>query len=550
MELYGIVDRIDEVDDDGEPVLELIDYKAGSADPLEGAGQARLRRHAARLLCGAGGRGDRQAGAGGLSAARGARGTRHRAAQGGGGERPRADRRRRRSTSRGCAAARRCARWARARCASGATCAASAVATTGRPRSRSRRLPGRRPDDERRPGPAGRRRAGLAGSLLRHRLRPGDAASWSRPAPARARPGCWCRASLRALLDGVAAARDPRHHLHPRRRRRDARAARRVARRMVDAAPSVEAARRARSGMRGVGPDDAVRLEPALRALAWPPARQPGGRSQMRTFHAWFVQLLRARAAGDARVGSACSADMSLIEDVVDLRAPVFRAFHAAVLRDPALRADYGAMVATRGRHMLDLWLGRAWQRRMEIRPGRRGRHARGQRRAGCGVVGRARGHGRPGAAGRRRRWRERLLALAAASAAAQEQDAARRRRRDRRGATRCRRRARASRRLIRRCSPETARRARTCPSRRRWPRPASSLSRLHEQVAPARRPARAPAHGPARARAARRARRPQAAHGFADMADLERLRARAAARRRPRRLGAGAARRCACATC
>jgi len=30
VELYGIVDRIDEVDEDGEPVLELIDYKAGS----------------------------------------------------------------------------------------------------------------------------------------------------------------------------------------------------------------------------------------------------------------------------------------------------------------------------------------------------------------------------------------------------------------------------------------------------------------------------------------------------------------------------------------
>jgi ATP-dependent helicase/nuclease subunit B len=28
--VYGIVDRIDEIDDDGEPVLELIDYKAGS----------------------------------------------------------------------------------------------------------------------------------------------------------------------------------------------------------------------------------------------------------------------------------------------------------------------------------------------------------------------------------------------------------------------------------------------------------------------------------------------------------------------------------------
>ena len=117
--------------------------------------------------------------------------------------------------------------------------------------------------------------------------------------------------------------------------------------------------------MRGVGPDDAVRLEPALRALHGK-LLDSGRPVAVLTFHAWFVQLLRL-APLEMLESLGLQRDMSLIEDDVDLRAPVFRAFHAAVLRDPALRADYGAIVAMRGRHMLDLWLGRAWQRRMEI---------------------------------------------------------------------------------------------------------------------------------------------------------------------------------------
>jgi ATP-dependent helicase/nuclease subunit A len=44
--------------------------------------------------------------------------------------------------------------------------------------------------------------------------------------------------------------------------------------------------------MRGIGPDDAVRLEPALRALHG--RLLDSGRSvAVLTFHAWFVQLLR-----------------------------------------------------------------------------------------------------------------------------------------------------------------------------------------------------------------------------------------------------------------
>ena len=117
--------------------------------------------------------------------------------------------------------------------------------------------------------------------------------------------------------------------------------------------------------MRGIGTDDALRLEPALRAIHG--RLLEGGRPvAVLTFHAWFVQLLRL-APLEMLESLGLQPDMALIEDDIDLRAPVFRAFHAAVLRDADLRADYGAMVAARGRFMLEQWLNRAWQRRMEI---------------------------------------------------------------------------------------------------------------------------------------------------------------------------------------
>ncbi len=117
--------------------------------------------------------------------------------------------------------------------------------------------------------------------------------------------------------------------------------------------------------MRGLSETDAMRLEPELRALHG--RLLDGGRPvAVLTFHAWFVQLLRL-APLEMLEPLGLQPEMALIEDDSDLRAPVFRAFQAAVLRDPGLRADYGAMIASRGRHSFDQWLGRAWQRRIEI---------------------------------------------------------------------------------------------------------------------------------------------------------------------------------------
>ena len=43
------------------------------------------------------------------------------------------------------------------------------------------------------------------------------------------------------------------------------------------------------------------------------------------------------------------------------------RAFHAALLRDEALRADHAAATAARGRHQLRVWLDAVWDRRVEF---------------------------------------------------------------------------------------------------------------------------------------------------------------------------------------
>jgi ATP-dependent helicase/nuclease subunit A len=92
-----------------------------------------------------------------------------------------------------------------------------------------------------------------------------------------------------------------------------------------------------------------------------------GGRGVgVRTFHAWFSQLLRAaplELLDELGIPSAAE----LVEDLDDLKPELMRRFHAAVLADPALHAHYTALVAARGRHTLLNWLTAAWDKRVEI---------------------------------------------------------------------------------------------------------------------------------------------------------------------------------------
>jgi len=90
---------------------------------------------------------------------------------------------------------------------------------------------------------------------------------------------------------------------------------------------------------------------------------------EVRTFHAWFSQLLRA-APLDLLAELGLGPDMQLVEDLDDLRPDLFRRFHAAVLADAGLLADYRALASSRGRTTLQKWLEAAWQRRVEIELG------------------------------------------------------------------------------------------------------------------------------------------------------------------------------------
>lgn len=92
-----------------------------------------------------------------------------------------------------------------------------------------------------------------------------------------------------------------------------------------------------------------------------------GGRMvEIRTFHAWFSQLLRG--APLALLGRLqLSPNMRLLEDATDHEPAIFRRFHKRVLADPALCADYHAQVQLRGRSSFQRWLQLALGKRIEI---------------------------------------------------------------------------------------------------------------------------------------------------------------------------------------
>jgi ATP-dependent helicase/nuclease subunit A len=87
---------------------------------------------------------------------------------------------------------------------------------------------------------------------------------------------------------------------------------------------------------------------------------------EVRTFHAWYTQLLRA-APMDLLADLGLAPDMTPLEDISDLKPALMRAFHAAVLADEALRRDYTMLSLRHGRFLLDAWFAAALSRRAEI---------------------------------------------------------------------------------------------------------------------------------------------------------------------------------------
>ena len=132
------------------------------------------------------------------------------------------------------------------------------------------------------------------------------------------------------------------------------------------AAPACDVEHRVQAlRQRGLADADARALEPALAGL-YQRVLASGRTVEIRTFHAWFAQLLRA-APMDMLAELGLQPDMALIEDLDEHLPEVYRRFHAAVIADPAARADFDAQVLLRGRSQLRKWLDTALQKRIEI---------------------------------------------------------------------------------------------------------------------------------------------------------------------------------------
>ncbi|OYT99428.1 MAG: DNA helicase UvrD [Burkholderiales bacterium PBB1] len=116
---------------------------------------------------------------------------------------------------------------------------------------------------------------------------------------------------------------------------------------------------------RGLDAAAAQALAPALAGLQQ--RLQKAGRAvEIRTFHAWFSQLLKA-APLDLLIELGIQRDAQIIDDLADHESEVYRRFHAAVLANEGLRADFHHLVQQRGRSQLRKWLDAAWAKRVEI---------------------------------------------------------------------------------------------------------------------------------------------------------------------------------------
>ncbi len=117
---------------------------------------------------------------------------------------------------------------------------------------------------------------------------------------------------------------------------------------------------------RGLSEAEAASAEPALAALHERLLR--GGRFvEIRTFHAWFAQLLRT-APLEFLQAQNVAPELQLIEDESDLLPELWQRFHGAVLADAALLDDYQTQVTARGRHVLQNWLLAGFGKRVELR--------------------------------------------------------------------------------------------------------------------------------------------------------------------------------------
>ncbi|MFT3955285.1 MAG: UvrD-helicase domain-containing protein [Piscinibacter sp.] len=126
-----------------------------------------------------------------------------------------------------------------------------------------------------------------------------------------------------------------------------------------------DAGRIAELRARGVAAADAARLARDLGGLQRR-LLEAGRAVEVRTFHAWFAQLLKA-APYELLDEIGIDPDGELLQELDDHRAEILRRFHAALIADPPRRADYEALVAARGRSQAAKWLDTVLARRVEL---------------------------------------------------------------------------------------------------------------------------------------------------------------------------------------
>lgn len=115
----------------------------------------------------------------------------------------------------------------------------------------------------------------------------------------------------------------------------------------------------------GLGPEAALQRAEALIGLQARVLRS-GRAVEVRTFHAWYAQLLRA-APLELLASLGLAPGLALLESNHELRPALMHALHRHLLDDAALRADFERLSARHGRTRLDEWLWKSVERRIEI---------------------------------------------------------------------------------------------------------------------------------------------------------------------------------------
>ncbi|WP_416763208.1 UvrD-helicase domain-containing protein [Roseateles sp. So40a] len=116
---------------------------------------------------------------------------------------------------------------------------------------------------------------------------------------------------------------------------------------------------------RGLPEAEAIALAPRLAGLQQR-LLQDARPVEIRTFHAWFSQLLRAAPLELLRA-QGLSPELQLLEDESDLMPELWQRFHAAVLADETLLATYRELSLAHGRNKLVNWLTAAFEKRVEL---------------------------------------------------------------------------------------------------------------------------------------------------------------------------------------